>query len=668
MKNIQLLILSFLLSSFFLEAQNTLYFNIPQEQVALTSKAKSTDPDFLKQAKQFSKAIGDTLYYQDFNGGLPMGWSIVNNNTNNFVWKWDTVYQNGQFSSPGNIIVSTTAANGFMSLPSDFYNTPIPGTGGVPMNTYFQSDSIDLTKGGTVIAPRNIIVTYQQTLRRCCTGLVKHVLQVSTDNFLTFQEFDATNGLALGATSGTVTNAINISSATLGSTSVKIRFLAEGNVAFFWMIDDLAITEGPRNDLELRDPYLEFNSDYTYNPFYGQIPFNLFPTLPLSGYVYNKGSNDLTGVKIEGDIYHSAYPSGAPGVGLVYSTASPTATLQSGLTRDTADYKITNNPRYIPTILGEYRVNIRANSDSIDEDPTNNVYNQQFIVNDSIFARDDNGYAGGTGPGSYIRSGQTGGTAAGDRFGAMYIVQSRTGNGGIWMIPTSITYAVSDDPSNIGVTIAPKIWSYSEDSLFTVGTIDAAFAGGEVASSFIPYTIQASDTNTSLTLPLDNGIAIFNGLDSGQYVVGWEVLNTNGGNSFEVQEDASSGQFQKDVTCFINFGHAPGWGWVDANPIIRVNFGNIPMPGLTTNSNSSGELSISPNPNNGLLTMVITSNKAATYTVNVRNTIGQQVYAEALSINGSITKQIDLTQFEKGVYIVSLENGAEKIVKKIILR
>ena len=273
MKKKQLLIFSAFLFSFVINAQNKLDFNIPQEQAAFSSKAKSVDPDFSKQSIQFSKAVGDTLYYQDFTGGLPQGWSIVNNNSsNNFVWKWDTVYQNGQFSSPGNVIVSSTAANGFMSLPSDFYNTPTPGTGGVSMDTYFESDSIDLTKGGTITPPTNIIVTYQQTLRRCCLGSVKHVLQVSTDNFVTFQEYDATNGLALSAASGTVVNAINISTATLGSSAVKIRFLAEGNVAYYWMIDDLAIIEGPRNDLELRDPYLEFNSSYTYNPFYNQIP------------------------------------------------------------------------------------------------------------------------------------------------------------------------------------------------------------------------------------------------------------------------------------------------------------------------------------------------------------------------------------------------------------
>ena len=669
MKNKHLLILSFLFSSFFLEAQNTLDFNMPQEQVALTSKAKSADPDFLKQAKQFSKAIGDTLYYQDFNGGLPSGWSIINNNTNNFVWKWDTVYQNGQFSSPGNIIISTTAANGFMSLPSDFYNTPIPGTGGVPMDTYFESDSIDLTKGGTITAPGNIIVTYQQTLRRCCVGAMKHVLQVSTDDFTTFQEYDATNGLAFGAASGTVTNAINISTATLGSSVVKIRFLAEGNVAYYWMIDDFAIVEGPRNDLELRDPYLEFNSDYEYNPFYGQIPFNLFPTLPLSGYVYNKGSNDLTGVKIEGDIYHTATPSGTPGNGLVYTTTSSPVTLQSGITRDSADYAITNNPRFVPTVLGEFRVDLRATSDSIDEDPTNNLYNQQFTVNDSIFARDDNGYGGGIGPGSFIRSGQTGGTAAGDRFGTMYIVQSRTGNGGVWMQPTSITYAVSDDPNNIGVIISPKIWKYEEDSLLTAGTINAAFAGGEVASSFIPYTIQASDTNALLTLPFDNGSAVFNGLDSGQYVVGWEVINTNGGNSFEVQEDASSSQFQKDVTCFINFGHASGWGWVDANPIIRVNFGNIPMPGLNTNINSSAELSISPNPNNGLFVLTASSvSHEATYIMELKNNLGQVAYKKELQVLGAFSKTFDFSYLNKGVYFITLTNKEQQVSKKIIIQ
>jgi len=318
-------------------------------------------------------------------------------------------------------------------------------------------------------------------------------------------------------------------------------------------------------------------------------------------------------------------------------------------------------------------VDLIATSDSVDENLGNEDYSQSFTISDTVWARDDNGYDGGTGPGSYARAGQTGGTAIGDRFGTMYVVESRTGNGGSTKAPTSITYAVSDNPFNIGVEIVPKIWKYEEDSLFAPasGTIAAAFAGGEVASSFIPYTIQAGDTNTLLTLPLDNGTAVFNGLDSGQYVVGWEVINTNGGNSFEVQVDESSGQFQKPVTCFIDFGHSPGWGWVNKNPVIRLNLTNLPYCGpigfedIITHST---EFSIRPNPNNGLFNLTISNKIKTTYNLTVRNLLGQQVYTEIISVNETVAKQMDLTEFEKGVYVVSLENGAEKILKKVVVQ
>ena len=678
MKKNYILLSGMVLASCFAFAQNRVAkadmssFEVP---AALTNKAQSVDPDFLKKAKKNAKAFGDTLYYQDFAGGLPLNWSVVNNNPNNFQWVWNTVYQNGGFSAATNIITSTSAANGFMVLTGDFFNTPIPTTGAVAMDTYFESETINLTNNG--LNPNgfgSVWVTYQQALRYCCSGANRLVLQASTDNFVTFQEYDATDAIAVNAASGTVSNVINISTAAANSATVKIRFLSEGNSHYYWMIDDFAVIEGPKNDLDLRTPYLEFNFDYAYNPFYGQIPFDLFPPLPLSGFVYNNGSNNLTGVRIEGDIFNTATVGQAgpgPGLGLVYSTSSTPLPLQSGITRDTADYVVTNSPRFVPPALGAYRVDMVATSDSVDENLGNETYSQTFVTSDTVFARDDNGYAGGTGPGSYVRANSTGGTAVGDRFGTMYVVESRTGNGGTTKIPSSITFAVSDDPAQIGVEIVPKIWSYVEDSLFApaTGGIAGAFAGGEVASSFIPYTVLSSDTNTLLTLPLDNGTAVFSGLDSGQYVVGWEVTNTNGGNSFEVQVDASSGQFQDDVTCFIDLAHSPGWGWVDANPVIRLNMKDLPLStGLSNATNSSTEFNIAPNPNNGLFTMTVSSTETITYNMNVRNMLGQEVYTDFISVNGTVTKQMDLTQFEKGVYFVSLENGAEKILKKVVVQ
>ena len=77
---------------------------------------------------------------------------------------------------------------------------------------------------------------------------------------------------------------------------------------------------------------------------------------------------------------------------------------------------------------------------------------------------------------------------------------------------------------------------------------------------------------------------------------------------------------------------------------------------------------IAPNPNNGLFTMTVTSTEVVTYNVNVRNMLGQEVYTDLITVNGTVRQQMDLTQFEKGVYFVSLENGAEKILKKVVVK
>lgn len=642
--------------------------------MAPTSKVLKTDPDLMKKAKFNTKVFGDTLFYEDFNGGIPAGWSVFNNNANNNVWEWNTVYQNGQFSATQTAIASTTGGNGFMSLPADNYNTPIPTTGAVAMDTYFESENYTFT------APvPGVWITYQQSLRYCCSGNNRLVLQVSSDNFATSPgaagtntfEYDATNDIAVNAASGTVTNVINISSAAANQDSIRFRFISEGNSHYFWMIDDIAVIEGPANDLELTSPYMEFNeTNYVYYPFYGQIPYDLFPPLPFFGNIKNNGHQTQTGVRLEADVNHLNYPNGQPGLGLQYSVS--TLVTPSTIDPDSTFPVLTGNPRFVPTVLGDFQVDFLATSDSVDENLGNETATAFFSTSDTIFARDDNGFGGGTGPASYVdgATGTPGGTAVGDRFGTMYIVESRTGNGGSAKIPTSITFGVSDDIRNIGVEIVPKIWEYDEDSLATAG-VDGAF-GAEVASSFIPYTVTQADTSSFLTLPLDNGSAVFNGLDSGQYVVGWEVTSIAGGTTFEVFNDASSAALQVPVSAFLYFGHAPGWGWVSVNPVIRLNMANLPISpiatGLSNATDNNVEFAVSPNPNSGLFKITVSTKVATEYNLNVRNMLGQSVYTDVINVNGSTVEQMDLSSFEKGIYFVSLENDSEKLLKKVIVK
>jgi hypothetical protein len=663
MKKNYALLSGVLLATSFGFAQNNISQSFIQaERKALPSIETRVDPDMTSKFKlASSKAYGDTLWYEDFNGSAGK-FTPVNNNPNSNIWTWNTVYQAGQFSGVVPAINSTTGANGFMSLPADFYNTPIPGTGAVAMDTYFVSDKITIT-------PRNSVeVRYQQYLRYCCSSANDLVLEASTDS-TTWITFDAIDGLPSNSSNTGIAQAgraytVNISCAVAGASDFWIRFRSEGNSHYFWMIDDIAIAEGPAHDLSLDAYAMEFHTDsFAINPFYNQIPYDLFPALPFGGSIINDGGFDNTNAGLNVSVDNTFDPTGAPGIGNVYVISETVPNLVGPLCDSTLDL-LTGAPRFVPTVLGTFAVNYSAIGDSADQVPTNNTASQGFIITDTILTRDDGGFGAGVGPASYVSdNGTPGGTTVGDRFGYILIVESNTSNA---MIPTSVSYFVSDDPANIGVEIVPKIWRFDEDS----ATIDQAFVG-EVASSFLPYTVTASDTNSLLTLPITSGSASISGLAPGQYVVGWEVTNLPTGTTFEVYNDGSSALLQPNVSCFLFMGHAPGegWGWVDVNPAIRLNIAGLPLPtGISNKAAQEASFNVSPNPNNGQFNLNITTERPTAYNLNVRNMLGQSVYTNVLNVNGSTVERLDLTGMEKGVYFVSLENENEKLLKKVVVK
>lgn len=676
MKKNYTLLAGLILSSCVTFSQNeALRANMQLEQSALSPSPIFVDSGFQSKTSNVnfnSKAFQDILYSEDFSSGTatspPTGWTIMNNNvSNNFQWVWNTVYQNGQFSNATDIITSATAANGFMVLTGDFFNTPFPIGGPVALSTYFESPTI------TIANPRaSYWVRYDQAVRYCCNQSNRLVLQASTDNFATIAgEFDATNGIAVGQASNTI-NYINISSAVGGASSFKIRFLSEGNTHYYWMIDDLTIIEGAANDMQMDDPYLEFNFNYSINPFYHEIPYALFPPLPVSANIRNNGSNTATGVTLKADISHQSYPNGTIGTGLVYSATSLPITMPSGATlNDTSYYTISpdtgsTDPRFIPTVLGNFSVDIETIMDSADQWNTVigiDTYSQSFNTVDTSLRRVDYTLGGGTGPGSYTRNGLPGGQIPGDAFGTLVIIESPVGVTDAMKTPTSITYIVSNDTSQIGVEITPTIWAFDE----TAATLATAF-GSIVASSFVPYTVTSASIGNPITLAFNNGSAVTGGLPDGQYVIGWTVINPNQGRNFEVQTDNSTGQFQ-DVSSFINLAHQPGWGFVDENPAIILNMGMLPLStNINTVSAPSATFNIVPNPNNGEFNLTVSSTEKVNYDLNVRNVLGQTVYTESITINGTFTESMNLTHFEKGLYFVSLENGTEKLLKKVLVK
>ena len=74
---------------------------------------------------------------------------------------------------------------------------------------------------------------------------------------------------------------------------------------------------------------------------------------------------------------------------------------------------------------------------------------------------------------------------------------------------------------------------------------------------------------------------------------------------------------------------------------------------------------IFPNPTTSIINIMF-SNSLNT-NITIENILGDEIYNTLCLDRGSVSKQIDLSNFSNGVYIVKLSNALGRINKKIIL-
>lgn len=114
-----------------------------------------------------SKAPGDTIWYEDFTGGIPAGWSVVDNTSNNYNW----VINNATINNSANTFgytntgpIASTSGGNHMLLFGDQYNEPNMPANPIDMDAYFQTSAIALT------GQANVSVVFQEKFRLCCSS------------------------------------------------------------------------------------------------------------------------------------------------------------------------------------------------------------------------------------------------------------------------------------------------------------------------------------------------------------------------------------------------------------------------------------------------------------------------------------------------------------------
>jgi len=244
------------------------------EQLQLSEE----NEQIVKTKNSNNKAIGDTVWSEDFGNGFPAGWTVVDNNGLNMHWRYanqpilDNPSPNG-YTTALPTISSTTNANGFMLLFSDSLNYACVGNGTcVDMDTYFQTTAIPIDP--TI----SYSVKFQTGHRTCCQGGTPEFLsfRVSTDptfsDSLT-QTWEVKNGVSHGTSVNIDNMVIDISAIAIGASNIYFRFHQTNTSHYFWMIDDLAIVENGTVEVEELSGTINF-SVYP-NPSAGEFNVNL---------------------------------------------------------------------------------------------------------------------------------------------------------------------------------------------------------------------------------------------------------------------------------------------------------------------------------------------------------------------------------------------------------
>lgn len=169
----------------------------------------------------------------------------------------------------------------------------------------------------------------------------------------------------------------------------------------------------------------------------------------------------------------------------------------------------------------------------------------------------------------------------------------------------------------------------------TIGVIPFAFT--------TPVAISGSGFFTSVELPTVLGdTAVIYQMFQATTTSGWE-------------KDATGSWWEMKT----NWG-----GTINFELAIWPILGCSSVTGLTENE-LSNFFQVVPNPSNGVFTLVSTLSNLS-YDVNVTNSLGQVIISKK-GINGAAVNELNLTEYNSGVYFVNITSGNNTITKKLIL-
>ena len=106
------------------------------------------------------------------------------------------------------------------------------------------------------------------------------------------------------------------------------------------------------------------------------------------------------------------------------------------------------------------------------------------------------------------------------------------------------------------------------------------------------------------------------------------------------------------------------FGCSTSSDTIYVTYGS----GIAENSAING-IQLMPNPNNGVFHLNFNTDIQNAVQVRINDMIGKEVYNQTfVSISGKVSQDIDLSNIQKGIYMVEIDAGSSKANTKMIIQ
>ncbi len=200
--------------------------NLNAQDRKVSSKANHALPpaQAQPQARFVNATPAAVIYTQDFAGGLPADWGIIDHGTNAEIWTYTTVGPMGPSAGTGDTLMSPTASNGFMIMDDDLY-----GSNGTIAHTDLVSGAINCSTNSAVR------LSFYEFYRIYTLATDSAIVYVSNDSINWVDIYHAETGLASGdATPNPHLVDIDISAVAANQATVYVMFKYHGDWGYFW--------------------------------------------------------------------------------------------------------------------------------------------------------------------------------------------------------------------------------------------------------------------------------------------------------------------------------------------------------------------------------------------------------------------------------------------------